>query len=153
MATRGNLDSTAQQGMTLEYRRRPPLTNEMLSELLEAEVDISRDKPRDYENLLTHSLTWIGAFDGDRLIGYANVAWDGGVHAFLLDPTVTEEYRGRGIGTRLVKEVLAAVAEYPNLEWIHVDSSDELMERFYIPAGFRPTAAGLAWVDDVRDGK
>lgn len=137
--------------MNVEYRRRPPLTNEMLGELLDG--DASRDKRSDYENLLTHSLTWVGAFDGDRLIGYANVAWDGGVHAFLLDPTVKEEFRGHGIGTRLVKEVLAAVAEYPTIQWVHVDSSDDLMKHFYVPAGFRPTAAGLVWVDDVRDGK
>jgi ribosomal protein S18 acetylase RimI-like enzyme len=137
--------------MKVEFRRRPPLTNEILSELLEAEVP--PDKRTDYESLLTHSLTWVGAFDGDLLVGYVNVAWDGGVHAFLLDPTVREEYRGRGIGTQLVKEALGAVADYPDVEWVHVDSLDELMERFYFPAGFRPTAAGLVWVDDIREGK
>jgi ribosomal protein S18 acetylase RimI-like enzyme len=88
-----------------------------------------------------------------ELIGYANLAWDGGVHAFLLDPTVRPDYRGRGIGTRLVREALAAAAEHPKLEWVHVDASADLMKRFYEPAGFRPTPAGLVWVDDVRQGR
>lgn len=137
--------------MSVELRRRPPLTNATLAELLSPETP-AHAQP-DYERILSHSLTWIGAFDEGRLVGYANVAWDGGVHAFLLDPTVRPEYRRRGIGTRLVKEALAAVAEYPHIEWVHVDSSEELMERFYFPAGFRPTPAGLVWVQDIREGK
>lgn len=137
--------------MTIEYRRRPRLTNEQLGELLEPETP-----PRErcnYEEILWRSLTWIGAFEGAQLVGYANVAWDGGVHAFLLDPTVHSDLRGRGIGTRLVKEALSAVAEHPRAEWVHVDASEELMKRFYFPAGFRPTPAGVVWVQDIRDGK
>ena len=34
------------------------------------------------------SLTWVSARRGGRLVGYVNVATDGGVHAFLLDTTV-----------------------------------------------------------------
>lgn len=135
----------------IEYRRRPPLSNELLGELLEPErPPLER---LDYEQILSRSLTWIGAFAGDRLVGYANVAWDGGVHAFLLDPTVHPDLRRQGIGTRLVKEALAAVADQPQIEWVHVDASSELMEKFYFPAGFRPTAAGLVWVQDIREGK
>ncbi|HAZ27352.1 TPA: GNAT family N-acetyltransferase [Candidatus Acetothermia bacterium] len=137
--------------MSVEYRRRPALTSEVLGELLESKTP--PDQRQDYDQVLARSLTWIGAFDGERLIGYANVAWDGGVHAFLLDPTVHPAFRRRGVGTRLVKEALAAVAEHPEIEWVHVDSSEELMERFYFPTGFRPTAAGLVWVQNVREGK
>ena len=32
-----------------------------------------------------HSLGWVCAFDGDRLIGFVNVAWDGDDHAFIPD--------------------------------------------------------------------
>ena len=38
--------------------------------------------------VLERSLTWVTAHEGDRLVGFVNVAWDGGVHAFLLDTTV-----------------------------------------------------------------
>lgn len=125
------------------------MTNDQLGELLEP--DRPAGARQDYEHVLTRSFTWIGAFHGDRLVGYVNVAWDGGVHAFLLDPTVHPEFRGQGIGTRLVREALAAAAEHPRLEWMHVDASEELMERFYRPVGFRSTPAGLVWLADLRE--
>jgi ribosomal protein S18 acetylase RimI-like enzyme len=136
--------------MNIRYERRPPLSNQDLGSLLDPEVpEADRD---DYSQVLARSLLWIGAYDDHKLVGYCNVAWDGGVHAFLLDPTVLTEYRHRGIGTSLVREAVAATAEYPRLEWVHVDASPELMQRFYEPAGFRPTAAGLVWLDDFRGG-
>lgn len=30
-------------------------------------------------------------------------------------------------------------------------ASEDLMERFYLPAGFRPTAAGLVWLQDLQE--
>jgi ribosomal protein S18 acetylase RimI-like enzyme len=127
---------------SIEFRERPELRNADLEELLGG--------PYDYLKILARSLTWIGAFDDERLIGYANVAWDGSVHAFLLDPTVHPDYRHRGIGTRLVKEALSATARVAEIEWMHVDADDDLMEKFYLPAGFRPAPAGLVWMDDLR---
>ncbi len=90
-----------------------------------------------------HSLTWVGAYHHDRLIGFVNVAWDGGVHAFLVDTAVDVTCRRRGVGTRLVREAIAAVKRYGGIEWLHVDSDEALMKQFYEPAGFVPTPAGL----------
>lgn len=90
-----------------------------------------------------HSLTWIGAYRRDRLVGFVNVAWDGGVHAFLLDTAVELRYRRRGIGTRLVREAIAAVKRHDAIEWLHVDSDEVLMNEFYQPAGFMPAHAGI----------
>ena len=75
------------------------------------------------------------------MVGFVNVAWDGGVHAFLLDTTVAPEYRGRGIGTELVKRA-AEVAHAAGLEWLHVDYEPHL-DGFYRGCGFGRTAAGL----------
>jgi GNAT superfamily N-acetyltransferase len=93
-----------------------------------------------------HSLTWIGAYRREKLVGFVNVAWDGGVHAFLLDTAVALHLRHRGVGTRLVREAIAAVQRVPGIEWLHVDAGGELMSRFYGPAGFEPTPAGLVRV-------
>jgi GNAT superfamily N-acetyltransferase len=49
-----------------------------------------------------HSLGWVCAWDGDELVGFVNVAWDGAVHAFLLDTLVTAGARRKGVGTELV---------------------------------------------------
>ncbi|KUL28547.1 GNAT family N-acetyltransferase [Actinoplanes awajinensis] len=89
-----------------------------------------------------HALTWIGAFDGDRLVGFIQVCWDGGAHAFLLDTAVDPDQQRRGIGIMLVT---AAVDESraAGCEWLHVDFEPHL-EHFYLEqGGFRSTPAGL----------
>ena len=91
--------------------------------------------------VLPRSLVHLGAFDGDRLIGFVNVAWDGGAHAFLLDPCVDPAFRRHGIATKLVKRA-AALARERGAEWLHVDFEPHL-EGFYRDCGFRPTSAGL----------
>lgn len=97
--------------------------------------------PRAFGPVLARSLVYCAAFDGDRLIGYVNVAWDGGAHAFLLDPTVHPDARHRGIGSALVRAAKDAAAER-GAEWLHVDYEPHL-EGFYRALGFRHTEAGL----------
>ena len=91
--------------------------------------------------ILGHSLTWITAFDGEALVGFVNVAWDGGAHAFLLDTTVHPDWGRRGIGSSLVREA-AQAAKAEGLHWLHVDYEPHL-HKFYGLCGFTPTAAGL----------
>jgi GNAT superfamily N-acetyltransferase len=92
--------------------------------------------------LAAHALTWIGAFEADDLVGFVQVGWDGGRHAFLLDTAVEEGRRHRGVGTRLVRaaadEVRAA-----GCEWLHVDFEAHLRHFYLDECGFRTTAAGL----------
>jgi len=90
---------------------------------------------------LSHSLCWVSAHVGERLIGFLNVAWDAGVHGFLLGLTVHPEYRRRGIGLALVERAVQHARER-GLEWIHVDYEPSLVD-FYRRAGFRSTSAGL----------
>src|SRR4051794_33500738 len=92
--------------------------------------------------LQAHSLTWITALDGERLVGFVNVAWDGGAHAVLLDAIVDPADQGHGIGRALVREA-ASEAARAGCEWLHVDFGDDLA-RFYVDAcGFRATTAGV----------
>jgi GNAT superfamily N-acetyltransferase len=97
--------------------------------------------PYDFAPELQHALTYVCAYDGDELVGFVRLAWDGGIHAFLLEPTVRPEYRRRGIGRALVERAVA-VARERGLEWIHVDYEPGLAA-FYQACGFRPTDAGL----------
>lgn len=87
------------------------------------------------------SLTWISAWRGERLIGYVNVATDGGIHAFVLDTTVHPDERRHGLGQRLVRAA-ADEARAAGIEWLHVDYEPHLAG-FYRGCGFTPTAAGL----------
>lgn len=91
--------------------------------------------------ILARSLVHACAYAGDRVVGYVNVAWDGGVHAFLLDTTVDPEFQRRGIARELVR-LVAAEAKTRGADWLHVDYEPHLTG-FYEGCGFRSTAAGL----------
>jgi hypothetical protein len=89
-----------------------------------------------------HSLGWVCAREGADLVGFVNVAWDGGVHAFVLDTMVAAGAGRRGIGTELVA-VSVAEARAAGCEWLHVDFEDHLRRFYFDACGFEPTNAGL----------
>ncbi|MBX5161651.1 GNAT family N-acetyltransferase [Rhizobium sp. NZLR1b] len=95
----------------------------------------------DFSRILPRSLAHIGAYHDDQLIGFVNVAWDGGIHAFILDTSVHPDIRRQGIATRLVREA-TRVARERGAEWLHVDFQPHLTG-FYRGCGFSPTEAGL----------
>ncbi len=101
--------------------------------------------PGDYDwkaQVERHSLGWIVARRGAQLAGFVNVAWDGGVHAFILDAVVARPLRRHGIGTRLV-EIAAREARAAGCQWLHVDFEDQLRPFYFGGCGFQPTNAGL----------
>jgi GNAT superfamily N-acetyltransferase len=89
-----------------------------------------------------YSLGWVCARDDDGLVGFVNVAWDGGVHAFVLDTVVATCAERQGIGTRLVT-VATEQARAAGCEWLHVDFEDHLRGFYFDVCGFRRTDAGL----------
>jgi ribosomal protein S18 acetylase RimI-like enzyme len=89
-----------------------------------------------------YALTWVGAFDAGRLVGFVQVCWDGGEHAFLLDTAVDPERQRRGIGAGLVAAAVADTAA-ARCTWLHVDFEDRLSAFYLDRCGFRGTAAGL----------
>ena len=89
-----------------------------------------------------YSLGWVVARDGDRFVGFANVLWDGLVHAFLEDVMVDADARHRGVGVALVQAARDG-ARAAGCEHLHV-GFDEHLRSFYIDAcGFEPTPGGL----------
>ena len=90
---------------------------------------------------LEGSLVHAGAYDRERLIGFVNVAWDGGIHAFVLDTSVHPHYRRRGIGAALVRAAANAARERGAV-WLHVDYEPQYAA-FYESCGFTPSMAGL----------
>src|SRR3712207_445540 len=84
-----------------------------------------------------HSVGWVTARRGDDLIGFVNVAWDGAVHAFVLDTLVAAGERRQGVGQRLVSTA-AEGARAAGCEWLHVDFDDHLEPFYFDGCGFRP---------------
>jgi GNAT superfamily N-acetyltransferase len=98
-----------------------------------------------------HSLGWVCARDGGyggeagargELVGFVNVAWDGGVHAFILDTMVAAQAQRRGIGSGLIATAVEH-ARAAGCEWLHVDFENHLTTFYFEACGFTPTNAGL----------
>lgn len=126
--------------MDIQYRVNPPVPSHELDRLYAVSWP-NHHPPYDFGPELEWALAFVCAYDSDALIGFVRLAWDGSVHAFLLEPTVHPDYRRRGIGRSLVEHAVA-VARERGLEWVHVDYEPHLRD-FYKACGFTPTDAGL----------
>lgn len=122
-----------------DFRISPPMTNDALNALFVTAWE--NHTSSDFTPILSRSLLYVCAYDENRLIGFVNLAWDGGIHAFLLDTTVHSDYQRQGIGVRLVQTAVEA-ARQRGIEWVHVDYEPHL-KAFYTRCGFQPTEAGL----------
>jgi GNAT superfamily N-acetyltransferase len=133
----------------LTYAWRAPLTDDEMVDLVASHG--GRESAGWWDRIRPFSLGWVSARDSDGvLVGFVNVAWDGGDHAFLIDTKTRGSHQRRGIGTELVRRA-AAQARAAGCEWLHVDYEPHLAA-FYVDAcGFRPTEAGLLRLRAVTD--
>jgi len=128
--------------METDYRWRGDFENGEVNEL-HAEAFGHRVLDDDWAGQVArHSLGWVCVRQGDDLVGFVNVAWDGGVHAFVLDTIVTARAGRQGIGTRIVDAAVNG-ARAAGCEWLHVDFEDNLRAFYFDACGFVPTNAGL----------
>lgn len=121
------------------YRVSPSLTNNELNALSAAAW--GDHTWRDFRPVLSRSLAYVCADHQGHFIGFVNLAWDGGEHAFVLDTLVHPEFRRRGIGRELVRRAVAEAGAH-GVKWVHVDFEPHL-QGFYDGCGFRGTTAGL----------
>lgn len=121
------------------YRVRPAVSSDDLNVLFASSW--LGHVERDFRPVLALSLGWICAYQGEDLVGFVNVAWDGGCHAFILDTTVRPDVRRQGIGRALVQKAVA-LAGNRGLDWVHVDYEPQLRD-LYAACGFRATTAGV----------
>jgi len=103
-----------------------------------------------WDRIRPRSLGWVAARAADgSAVGFVNVAWDGGDHAFLIDTKVRLDQQHRGIGTELVR-IAAHHARAAGCEWLHVDFEDRLAAFYFDACGFEATRAGLIHLPDAR---
>jgi GNAT superfamily N-acetyltransferase len=88
------------------------------------------------------SLGWVVARAEGDLVGFANVLWDGLVHAWLQDVMVAENARRRGVGVDLVRRSREAASE-AGCDYLHVDFGDDFRPFYFDACGFTPTNGGL----------
>ncbi len=94
------------------------------------------------ERLERHSLTWVGAFHDEHLVGFVHAAWDGGKHAFVFDTVVDPAAQRMGIGARLIAALIVEVTA-AGCTWLHVDYEADLAGFYEQACGFSVTRAGL----------
>jgi GNAT superfamily N-acetyltransferase len=82
------------------------------------------------ERLVWESTRVIGAYDGDRLVGFARVVSDRSNFAWLGDVFVVESRRGRGIGTELVREAVEYEPERDLVWYLSTRDAQSLYRRF-----------------------
>lgn len=74
----------------------------------------------------------VGLYDADRQIGFCRAATDGVSFVYLADVYVLEEYRGRGLGEAMVREMVER-GDLSHLKWL-LHTSD--MHPLYRKLGF-----------------
>ena len=131
--------------MAIEYGWRGGFSNQEMNALHAEAFDTRLYDESEWnwrEQVERHSLGWVVAREGETLVGFVNVPWDGLVHAWLQDTMVAESARHRGVGKELIA-VAARGAREAGCEWLHVDFDDGLKEFYFDACGFTPTNAGL----------
>jgi len=90
-------------------------------------------RPREtVERLVDEASRVVGLYDGDRQIGFCRAFTDGLVVAYLADVYIVPEYRGRGLGEELVREMVEN-APFAGVRWIlHTED----MHALYRKVGF-----------------
>ncbi|MFE5914371.1 GNAT family N-acetyltransferase [Streptomyces wedmorensis] len=128
--------------MTIKYEWRGDFENAALNALHADGFGHPVGRTDWRERLDRHSLGWVCAWEVGSLVGFVNVVWDGGVHAFILDTVVARTRQGTGVGAALVAAA-ADGARAANCEWLHVDFEEHLSSFYFDACGFKETTAGL----------
>jgi ribosomal protein S18 acetylase RimI-like enzyme len=88
-------------------------------------------RPRDVvARLVRNAQRIVGVYDGERQAGFARAFSDGVSLAYLADVYVLPEYRGRGLGVELVREMVEN-GPFCELRWmLHTRDAHGLYRRF-----------------------
>jgi ribosomal protein S18 acetylase RimI-like enzyme len=69
------------------------------------------------DRLIREAQRVVGLYDGERQVGFARAFTDGVSLVYLADVYVLPEYRGRGLGVQLLREMVEN-GPYRELRWI-----------------------------------
>lgn len=94
------------------------------------------DQPETLRRGFENSLLTLAAYEENRLIGVLRAVGDGQTIVFVQDLLILPEYQRRGVGTALLRELLA---RYPQVRQIELTADDSpSLLAFYRKASFVP---------------
>lgn len=94
------------------------------------------DQPETLRRGFKNSLLTLAACEENRLIGILRAVGDGQTIVFVQDLLILPEYQRRGVGTALLRELLA---RYPQVRQIELTADDSpSLLAFYRKTGFVP---------------
>ena len=91
----------------------------------------AKGRPRDVQDrLVREAARVVGLYDDGRQVGFCRAASDGTSFVYLADVYVLEEYRGRGIGEELLREMIER-GPLADLRWLlHTTNMHPLYRKF-----------------------
>lgn len=117
---------------TIQYTDRRDLPIEQIIALYRANDWSSAKKPELLHKALTNSHALFSAWHGDRLVGLGNAISDGFLVVYYPHLIVLPEYQGRGVGTELMRLLMARYAGFHQ----HMLVADGKAIEFYRKCGF-----------------
>ena len=82
------------------------------------------------ERLVREAQRVVGLYDGTRQVGFARAFTDGVSLVYLADVYVLPEYRGRGLGVELIREIVDN-GPYADIRWVlHTRDAFGLYDKF-----------------------
>lgn len=116
----------------MTYMYNEPVSIKALADLRES-VGWNRME-KEYNNPLLTSFYHIAVYEKEKLIGYVDCVSNGVTDAYIQDLMVNPAYQGRGIGTDLMKKMIACLKE-KHIYMISV-IFEESLKPFYEKFGF-----------------
>jgi predicted GNAT family N-acyltransferase len=120
----------------IEYSASTPIAATEVLPLLRQTAWGAGRTEADLAKALGASAIHVGAWSDGKLVGFARAITDGVYRGFIEDVVVDESLRGRGVGRRLVRELLQRCA---HVDVVALDCPNELVS-FYAELGFAPSA-------------
>jgi spermidine synthase len=76
-----------------------------------------KDNKKLLKKMIAGSYAFAGLYKDDEIIGIGRITSDGVSDAYIHDVAVRKEYRGRGLGVKIVKALLAYISR-KGIDWI-----------------------------------
>lgn len=92
--------------------------------------------PEFLDSIVKDSAVFVGVFLEEKLIGMGRALSDLASDAYIQDVTVLKEYRGKGIGKKIIRALIEKLKE-ENVDWIGL-IAEPGTSPFYAELGFEP---------------